>query len=678
MEEFIILEEFYNTKLIVASILVAILGSYLTLYMNRRIVVMKSYSRVMIVVTSVIMGMTVWAMHFIGMSAFSLKIFVSYDWILTGLSILPVLVASFLAFITLYMTAYKRWKIFVASILIGLGISGMHYLGMTAITYDGFLVYDPGMVGASIIFAIGVAYLGIIFLRKMQNVKKPVALVPVAVVLGISVSGMHYLGMAATDFCLPAQYSSSVRGTPVVSLDIFGIALVILVVTGLLFIFSYIQSRHVTLRKIAYQDALTGLNNRHWVHRFMEKEGETLHKAGKVLYMLIDIDQYQWINETFGYSQGDQLLQKFADYLSEHKESGDIVVRYEGNQFLFMTPTESNLEAKKEVRQFHESLKRPFLVGDTSIRFSTTIGAAISERKEDIPYLFGNLEQALRYGKTNGKNQFVYYDPFLHSNRREMEIDEYLKRDIEEGMKGFSLVLQPKFQLPHVSLAGAEVLVRWNHKKLGFVSPGEFIPIAEKNGTIQPITSWVLSETLRHLREWKRKGEYIPRLSINLSAVHFQAEGANEMIFETFEKMGVDPASDWVEVEVTETAVMKNIDRAMALLEEMQQRGLRIALDDFGTGLSSFMYLKKLPIHTLKLDKSFMDGVPQQEKDMILLEALIDMARKLDMEIVTEGIEDEEQHVYLNSHQVIVQGYYYARPLSLEEFEIFLQKKKDA
>ncbi|WP_076557045.1 putative bifunctional diguanylate cyclase/phosphodiesterase [Salimicrobium flavidum] len=679
MENSIILEQFYDIKLIILSILVAIFGSYITLFMNRRIALMKGYSRVMIAFTSLVMGMTVWAMHFIGMSSFSLKVIITYNWLLTILSIVPALFASFVAFTTLYVIVSRWWATLFSSIVIGLGISGMHYAGMAAITSEGFMVYDTGLVILSILFAIGVAFLGLYLLRQMKNVHKTVALMQPAIIIGVGVSGMHYLGMLAMEFHLPEENLVALQSAPVVSFDILGIILAAIVCTSLFLIFGYIQSRHVAIRKVAYQDVLTGLPNRHWVHQFMGKETEHLHRHGGVLYLLIDIDQFQWINETFGYRQGDELLREFADYLSENKKSGDIVIRYAGNQFLCMTPIEEGMEVNEEVLRYHDTLKRPFSIGGTSIHVFTTIGATISGDKEDIPFIFGNLEQALQYGKNQGKNRYVVYDSSLHSNRREREIEEYIKQDVADGMKGFSLVIQPKFQLPEVSIAGAEVLVRWYNEELGHVPPGEFIPVTERNGTIQHITMWVLKEALCYMKQWKLRGFDISSLSINLSTVHFQIEDANDMLFQAFEDMNVDPASGWLEVEVTETAVMNNLERATVLLEELRQKGIRIALDDFGSGLSSFMYLKKMPIHTLKLDKSLMDGVPYNEKDNILLEVLLDMAERLNLEMVTEGIEDTVQHKHLISRKLIVQGYYYARPLPVKDFEnMHLLKKKDA
>lgn len=674
LEQWIVIQEFYNVKLVIASVLIAILGSYLALELNQKISSLGYLNKKTLLLASFILGVSVWSMHFIGMSAFSLPIHLSYNWRLMLLSMVPILATTLIVFYTLYLTTYKWWKILLSGLLLGIGISSMHYIGMKAINFEGFIQYNWTTFFLSIFVATLISFLAFWIFHSFRYIKNRGLLLSVATLLGLSVSSMHYLGMEATEFCLPVGMSSEIEDGPVSSYHMYGFIFTGIIFIILVFILAYLHLGRRALKRLAYQDLLTGLYNRHWVNKYFESRmNSSFDKNKQPILILSDVDNYKWINETFGYETGDELLQLFAHRLRECAEEKDLVIRYDGNQFLMIKDMDLDYSEEAEAKKMIDILSDSFTINDESIKVTSTLGVALPNKKDSTKKMIRSVEQALKFGKDQVRTTYTIFDEELHSEKREIEMVEALKQAVEH-MDGFYLTYQPKIHLKYRSVRSAEVLLRWNDKSLGQVSPGEFIPIAEKNGLIQPITMWVIETAILQLKEWKSNHMGINALSINLSAVHFQLEESNEKINHLFQKYHIDPNDGSIEFEITESAVMKNIDRGVEMVKELKGQGFTIALDDFGTGLSSLMYLKKLPVDTLKLDKSFMDGVPTIKKDNILLEMLVNMSEGLGMTLIAEGIETETQHNFLKKFgSVYVQGYYYGKPMTSSEFQRYLQ-----
>nr|WP_251027492.1 MULTISPECIES: EAL domain-containing protein [unclassified Exiguobacterium] len=236
--------------------------------------------------------------------------------------------------------------------------------------------------------------------------------------------------------------------------------------------------------------------------------------------------------------------------------------------------------------------------------------------------------------------------------------------------KEFNLVYQPKIALATGKVEQAEVLIRWNHPKFGFISPAEFIPLAEKYSLIHRLTQWVLQETVNQMELWREENHFIRQVSVNLSAMHFRSESHNLMIKEIVHHSLKNGGELQLQLEITETSVMENLDRALLMLGELKQLSLTIALDDFGTGLSSLTHLKHLPIDILKIDKSFIDEVPHDERGTAITEMIIQLAKSLGIEVVAEGVETLEQHEFLKRLGCDYgQGYYYSRPVNVKDLD---------
>ncbi|MBP3951357.1 putative bifunctional diguanylate cyclase/phosphodiesterase [Bacillus suaedae] len=413
---------------------------------------------------------------------------------------------------------------------------------------------------------------------------------------------------------------------------------------------------------------MTGFYNQRWfeerVNAYRKRNNQP---EGSTFFILLDIERYKWINESFGFEKGDELLVQVSERLREHCSETHTIVRYDGAKFLLII-NKDNREIEATCTQLFEWFAEPFNVLGNPIVLSISLSVYQHERVEMMypSKITKALEHALRAAKKNGSD-WVVYDEAKHSDEREQEILHELKKDIVE-FTGFSLYYQPKINLKTRKIDSAEVLLRWENKQLGMVSPAEFIPIAEKYGLIQDLTKSIFFRACQQVKRWNQEHFPIQKLAVNLSATFFQLQNGNEMIKDILEQTEVNPKSINIELEVTETAIMENVNRAIEMLDDLRGIGLTIALDDFGTGLSSLTYLKNLPIDTLKIDKAFIEGIPGDEKDNGITELIVLISKKIGLEIVAEGIEILEQDQFLTSIGCDYgQGYFYSKPLSLEQ-----------
>ncbi|WP_214853264.1 bifunctional diguanylate cyclase/phosphodiesterase [Exiguobacterium sp. s166] len=668
MNEWITLTKHYEETLVILSVIVAIVGSYASLELNRRLAKAVSLKKRALFVSSLTMGLSIWGMHFVGMGAFELAVPVKYDWVLMFLSIVPAVTAAWIAFYLLYYSELTRKKVIIAGTLMGMGIAMMHYLGMVAMQFDGDVRYDAALFTLSIVIAITVAYVALLLLYMTRHVDKKRILIPVAILMGFGISTMHYVGMLGTTFCVPGASGVDVSASPVTSNILSDVAvpvfLIVLLIVGL-----YIHLERRALQMMAYTDHLTGLHNRRWLDHHMAKvDGQYSRTKKRMTMALLDLDGYKWINDTFGFDQGDIVIRQFSDRIKALLQEDEACIRYNGTQFFLIQNIHPDLleEAFTDVL---EAIRQPIFLDGQEIHLTATIGIIVPNITDTLEMRIGQMESALRAGKNEGRDRFVIYDELLHSDRREQQIVGSLRRAMTD-FKEFNLVYQPKIALATGKVEQAEVLIRWNHPKFGFISPAEFIPLAEKYSLIHRLTQWVLQETVKQMEVWREEDHFIRQVSVNLSAMHFRSESHNLMIKEIVHHSLKNGGELQLQLEITETSVMENLERALLMLGELKQLSLTIALDDFGTGLSSLTHLKHLPIDILKIDKSFIDEVPHDERGTAITEMIIQLAKSLGIEVVAEGVETLEQHEFLKRLGCDYgQGYYYSRPVKVKDLD---------
>ncbi len=657
----------YNTYIVVLSIFIAIFASYSALSITARITRETGRPRLYwILAGSFVMGTGIWATHFVGMLAFHLNMTVKYNLGLTLLSMMVSVIASWIAF---YFSLSKKigWvKFAVGGFTMGSGIVLMHFVGMEAMRMPAHVSYDPLYWALSAVIAQFASYAALFLLLRFRTQYGTSLLKWLsACLMGLAICGMHYTGMRAAKF---VEHPGAVlQSEPVTDyMLLLGVTIVVfsifLVSWGALFFDRYF------LEKMAYLDTVTGLPNRNEMNRFFDRH--TGDESIGVLFL--DLDQFKAVNDTLGHHIGDMLIQQVGGRLSEFVNSGLEVFRMGGDEFLLTVAPCDQQQAMQLAERVLESMKKVYSIQGNELYITASIGISISSiRDTDRSVLLKFADTAMYRAKGAGKNQYCLYSEEMgHQELRKMELEKDLHLALDNNQ--FFLVYQPRWNVKEDSLAGWEALIRWNHPRLGVISPGEFIPIAEEIGLIVPMTDWTLKQACLQCREWQCRGILEP-ISVNLSVRLFQTGSLQEMVLRNLEEADLEPM--WLELEITESMVLYDIHDIVRQIESIRSMGVKISMDDFGTGYSSIGLLDMIPLDTLKLDRLFTNNLESPTKRAII-NAIILMAENLHLEVIAEGVEQQEHvDVLLQLGCHIMQGYFYGRPMSTEEIDEWMKQR---
>ena len=421
---------------------------------------------------------------------------------------------------------------------------------------------------------------------------------------------------------------------------------------------------------LADHDSLTGLLNRNSLMRIFSQQIETAKVTGETLALFfIDLERFKTVNDTLGHHAGDQLLIAAAERLREQLRPDDVLARFGGDEFVIVLSGSPPPEMIANIAQrLIKSIQRPFTINSHEMFISASIGsAAYPEHGDDAVTLLKNADIAMYHTKERGKNAFQLFNKEMSNHALEqMLLENSLRHALER--KEFELYYQPQFSAVDGRICGAEALIRWHHPTRGLVAPGMFISLAEQTGLIVPLGAWVLREACRQGKQWCDQGYDFGRIAVNLSPRQFSSDDLLSLIDTALAHSGLPSAM--LELEITEGAIMQSPQEAVVLLKRMRQLGVTISVDDFGTGYSSLASLKQYPLDILKIDRSFVKGIPHDADDMAITEAIIAVAHKLHLKVVAEGVETQEQHDFLRSAGCdLVQGYLHAQPLSASEIE---------
>ncbi|PGK34418.1 GGDEF domain-containing protein [Bacillus anthracis] len=434
----------------------------------------------------------------------------------------------------------------------------------------------------------------------------------------------------------------------------------------------YIVTRDVTRQVLnemrteylAYYDQLTGLLNR---ISCTNKLNDFLNEKIDFAFIFIDLDEFHLINDTFGHKEGDKVLQKVTECLSNLQIDGMHLFREHDDQFVMLIENITKECVEVVAKSIQKKISEHFVIEEEDVYLSASIGIVMAPTDgEDEKILFQRVDAALEKAKEKGKGHYHFYCNGLDCEREQrFIIENQLHRAIEKNE--FFLYYQPQINIETKKIASMEALIRWENKELGFVFPNQFIPLAERTGFIIKLDEWVVNEVCQQIREWLNKGYEVVPIAVNISARHFRSITLIEMITRALHKYNI-PAH-LLAIEVTEGALMHK-DISKRVLLQLKEQNLKIHLDDFGTGYSSLSYLKTYPIDTLKIDRSFMEGIHIDERDTNITAAIIHLAHTLELNIIAEGVEKAEQIQFLKEKNVkFVQGYYYSRPLSKYDVE---------
>lgn len=460
--------------------------------------------------------------------------------------------------------------------------------------------------------------------------------------------------------------------------------------------------RNLTERKNAEQrltwlscyDELTELPNRRlFTDRLDQAIAMARREKRSIAVLYIDIDRFKIVNDTLGHASGDQLLKDAGSRLQKLLRESDTAARLGGDEFVVMLSTVTPDTAMRVARKIEDAMRQPYRLAGQELILGASIGMAIFPNDgTNSDDLIKHADTAMYHAKKNHLHIHYFSSGMENEAIRRMQMEQELGRAAHEDqlklyyqsqhaltsskVTPFPLHYQPKYQLTDGAIIGVEGLVRWQHPVLGMVFPSEFIPLAEETGLIRPITHWVIAEAARQTVEWENAGIRPQRVGINVSAVQLMQEGLAQEILSRINEAGARP--EWIEIEITETAAMREPEIAIGIMRELADAGVSLAIDDFGTGYSSLAYLKRLPAKWLKIDIAFIRDLPDDEEDAAIVRSIIAMAHALGMSTIAEGVETMAQLEFLRGEGCdAVQGYLFSKPLPADKATVHIMGNRN-
>jgi len=429
------------------------------------------------------------------------------------------------------------------------------------------------------------------------------------------------------------------------------------------------------IRFLAFHDNLTKLPNR---INLQEQLRKTLTKANhnkhKAAVLVIGLDQFKRINDTLGHQVGDQLLQAISKRLTSCTRNTDKIARIGGDEFSVLLSEIPNTQSSTLAAQrILEEISQCFRCDEHDIYLDASIGIAISPSDgTSVGQLFKNADIAMHVAKKKGGNNYQFYSSSMSQTAfKQLTLESALRHALTRNQ--LSLFYQPQIELDSEKIVGVEALIRWQHPELGWISPTEFIPIAEKTGLIIPIGEWVLKTACQQNALWQQQGYPPFRISVNLSSRQFSQRNLGLAVQQILQDTGLSP--QYLELEITESILMNEVEETISLLQQLRKTGVRFAVDDFGTGYSSLSYLRRFPLDVLKVDRSFVKDVTSEKDSATITKTIIAMGHSLNLSVIAEGVETEDQLKFLQEQKChIMQGYLRCRPLPADELEAFLQQ----
>ena len=673
----------HDVSLQIGSMAVAFIACYLTFTLEQLLFrnVAAKLKGLILLVSGSLLGLAIWGMHYVGMTAAHLPDAYDVDVALTVSSyVIGFVGATFAIWLTTRKTLPCA-RLILGAVLMGLGMSGMHYVGMLGLNVKNHVAaYHPLLMICSILIAISGAGLSFWVAFKYRQAVQDTILMKLAVasMLTLTMFGMHYTGMAALSFYEDAyplgQFSYS--SDDLLFSVILTSCLVLVTAFGVAMLQLRFESRNRQLIRAnkelanqAIQDNLTKLPNRLYLVKYAQLLFSSRQDAQhEIAFLYIDLDRFKAVNDVFGHHVGDQLLIQLAYRIHQILGGDSKLLRIGGDEFLLVLENTSVEQAAKISEQILELIQESFQISGKTINISGSIGIAMYPKHgQNLQDLLINADAAMLTSKYQGRNTYSVFNfsTDQHESKSQSKLINDLYKAVEEQQ--FILVYQPKFSHDE-QICGVEALIRWKHPLHGLLGPNMFIPGAEKTGLIIPMGYWALEQACKQIQLWETDhADFFP-IAVNLSAVQFEHKHLISTLEQLLSRYKINPQH--LMIEITESTAMHHIDSSIRTLQQLRQMGIQLAIDDFGTGHSSFLYLKNLPVDELKIDKEFIQDLSAGSKEEMILESIIQLAIKLGLKVTAEGVETVQQAeilTRLGCQQM--QGYLLGKPMEVERLE---------
>ncbi|GJL45004.1 TPA: EAL domain-containing protein [Citrobacter farmeri] len=678
----------WDPVLIGISFLVAFIAAFVSLDSAGKVAIsVRRESTFWRLSGGITLGMGIWSMHFIGMLAMKMSMPLSYHLPLTFLSfVVALLAASFAIHIAISGPPLSRIRLIAATIALSVEMVAMHYVGMAAVIGHGVIVWNPGLVGLSVLIAVMASGFGLrLAFLPHQNMRQTLLnRLAAAVIVALAISAMHYTGMNAATFNHHDHALQTGLSQGELAIFVTGITLVTL---GMILVISVLDS-HVRASQLAenlshlnkkltqqsHFDALTGLPNRAQIDTcllaFMENTA--LHQHRFVL-AFIDLDRFKVVNDTWGHHIGDQLLVASSQRILACLDDTMTLARLGGDEFILLMPENDTEAISTRMDRITNAIRMPFSLSGHIIHVSLSAGLSVyPEHGTTTHELRVKADVAMYHVKQQGRDGWAIYQPEMEAL---VTSAPAFLQDLSQALarNEFELWYQPKYTAGDHTLTGFEALLRWRHPEQGLLLPGAFLPTLEDTGLMIAVGKWVIQQACSQLSQWIQQGHPDWSLAVNLSATQFEQHDIVDVVCGALARYQIPPSR--LTLEITESAALKNPGRSIEILNIFSAAGITVSIDDFGTGYSNMLMLKSLPARELKIDRIFIKDINENNKNSKIVSAIIDIAHSMNLRVVAEGIETPEQERLLTQMGcAVLQGFLYAQPLPAQQIPALLQR----
>ncbi|MFN7010450.1 MAG: putative bifunctional diguanylate cyclase/phosphodiesterase [Allorhizobium sp.] len=655
----------HDPVFLISAVAICVFGSLLTMRLFSRVRSNRGIARLSwLALTSVIGGCTIWTTHFVAMMGYETGVAVGFEPQVTLISLASAVLVAAAGFAIAGMAA-RSALIEAGGALVGLGIATMHYLGMSAYQVQGHLEWDTTYVVASLVLA---ALFGAVATNRVARPVTRFCRYGGALALILAIAATHFTGMTAVTVVADpaAALPLHILNEGIMTVVVVAITVVILTLGATTYVID-LQATQASLaryRHLSLHDALTGLPNRtgfleHVTQLLVRPDG----KGAKLAILTFDLDRFKEINDVHGHAAGDHVLRTVAERLSAKLRDGEFLARTGGDEFVAVSTRYFNRgDAVQLAQRFIREITQPIVWDGVTVSVGSSFGISISpDNGETLDDLLAQADVAMYRAKATGTNEVCFYDLSMDRQARERNA---LAMEMRSGLdRGeFELVYQQQNNVRTGEIIGFEALLRWNHPTRGRVSPGEFIPIAEKTGFIIRLGEWVLEEACREAASWKRP----LRLAVNVAPQQLAKDNLPGLVAAILERSGLPPHR--LELEITESGIVADQQHALQIIRQLKALGVKIAMDDYGTGYSSLSTLQLFPFDKIKIDRAFIEEVATSRQSAAIVHSTLILAASLDIPVLAEGVENVQQLDFLlDAGCDGVQGFYFGKPLRQSE-----------